>query len=135
MRLFYARNILGGVNTVKATFTSTNYHPWLAVYEYKGLSTTSPLDQTANAQGNGTAPSTGATPTTTSANELIFAGFGFPSPTSASELAGSGYTLLQRDGTGAGATESMLVTSTGSYTATFNLGASVNWSAVVATFK
>jgi len=135
LRLYYARNILGGVNTVKATITTTSYHLWLAVYEYKGLSTTSPLDQTSSAQGRSAAPTTGATPTTTSANELIFAGFGFPSPTSASQSAGTGYTLLQRDRTGAGATESKLVTSTGSYTATFNLGSSVNWSAVVATFK
>ena len=45
-RLFYAKNILGApANTVTATFSSTNNHPWLAIYEFKGLSTTNPLDQ------------------------------------------------------------------------------------------
>jgi hypothetical protein len=136
IRLFYARNILGRANTVKATFSSANNHPWLAIYEYKGLNTNNPLDRTAHTQGRSTAPSSGATPTTTSANELIFSGFGFPANYSGSQTAGSGYTLIQNDkGGSAAANESRLVTATGSYAAAFNLGSSVNWCAVIATFK
>jgi subtilisin family serine protease len=135
VHVFYAKNILSGANTVKATFSSSNSHSWLAIFEYAGMNTANPLDKTAHAQGHSTVPSTGATPTTTSANELVFAGFGLPSSYTGTQTAGTGYTLVQNDtGTSPAATESMLVTSTGSYTATFSLNSSSNWSAVVATF-
>ena len=138
VRIFYARNILGGANTVIATFSGTNSHPWLAVNEYKGLSTTSPLDRTAAAQSSSatTTPSSGATATTTSANELVFAAFGFPASYTGTQAAGTGFAIVQNDtGTSPAATESMVVTATGSYTGTFTLSANANWSAVVATFK
>src|SRR4029077_7994180 len=137
VHLFYAINILGAAaNTVTATFSSSNNHPWLAIYEFNGLSITNPLDQTASAQGNGTAPSSGATPTTTSANELVFAAMGVPSSYSGTQTAGSGYSFLEQDtASSPAANESMLVTSTGSYTAVFTLSANTDWSAIVATFK
>ena len=136
VHLFYAKSIFGVANTVTATFSSSNNHPWLAIYEYKGLSTTTPLDQTAHGQGSNTAPNSGATPTTTSANELVFAAMGLPSSYSGTQTAGSGYSLLQNDtATSPASNESKLVTSTGSYTGTFNLGSSANWTAIVATFK
>jgi hypothetical protein len=135
VHLFYAKSVLGGANTVKAAFSSSNSHPWLATFEYAGLNAANPLDKTAHAQGRSTTPSTGATPTTTNANELVFAGFGLPASYTGTQTAGTGYTLVQNDtGTSAAATESMLVTSTGSYTGTFRLSSSANWSAVVATF-
>jgi hypothetical protein len=134
--LFYAKNSVAAANTVTATFSATNNHPWLAIYEYKGLSTTAPLDQTASAQGSSSAPSTGATPTTTSANELIFAGTGLPSSYTGTQAAGSGYTMLEK-GTGKApaGNESVLATATGSFTGTFTLSGSANWSAIIATFK
>ena len=133
--LFYAKSIFGGANTVTATFSANNNHPWLAIYEYKGLNTTSPLDKTAHAQGSSAAPSSGATPTTTSANELVFAAMGLPARYTGSQTAGTGFTLLQNDtGTSPAANESMLVTSTGNYTATFTLSNADNWTAIVATF-
>jgi hypothetical protein len=134
--LFYAKNILGGANTVTATFSGTNNHPWLAIYEYQGLSATSPLDRTSGAQGRSTAVSSGSTPVTSSANELVFAGVGLPSGYSGTETVGSGFVLGQRNtSTSPGATESALVTTTGSYTGTFTLSSSTNWSALVATFR
>src|SRR5205823_752558 len=45
IHVFYAKNIAGGANTVNAAFSSTNNHPWLAIFEFSGLSTTNPLDQ------------------------------------------------------------------------------------------
>jgi hypothetical protein len=136
VQLFYAKSILGAANTVKATFSASNNHPWLAIYEYKGLNTTNPLDQVAQAQGSSSAPNSGATPVTTSANELVFAGFGLPASYAGTQTAGAGYTLVQNDtSTSPGANESMLVTATGSYTATLSLSSSANWSAIVATFK
>ena len=135
VHLFYARNILGAANTVTATFSGTNGHPWLAVGEYKGLNTANPLDQTAHGQGSTSAPSV-VTPTTTSANELVFAGLGLPVSYTGTQTAGSGFTLVQNDtGTSPAATETMLVTATGSYTPAFSLSSSPNVSEVVATFR
>ncbi len=136
VHLFYAKNILGAAaNTVTATFSSTNNHPFLAIDEFKGLSTTNPLDQTATAQGNGSTPSSGATPTTTSANELVFGAMGLASTYSGSQTAGSGFTMLENDtASSPAATEFMLVTSTGSYTASFTLSSNPNWTGLVATF-
>src|SRR4029077_5278714 len=86
-----------GANTVTASYSGTNSHPWLAIYEYSGLSTTNPLDQTAKGQGSGTAVSTGATPTTSSANELVFAAAGFVNNYSGTVTAGAGYSLQQQN--------------------------------------
>ena len=136
IHLFYAKNSLGAPNTVTATFSSTNNHPWLAIYEFRGLNTINPLDQTASAQGSGTTPNSGATPTTTSANELVFAAMGLPSSFRGTQTAGAGFSFLQQDtSTSPAANESMLVISTGSYTATFTLGGSANWTAIIATFQ
>jgi hypothetical protein len=136
LHLFYAKNVAGGANTVSATFSGTNNHPWLAIYEYRGLSATSPLDRTSAAQGTAAAVSSGATGITSSANELVFAGVGLPSSYSGTETAGSGFILGQKNtSTSPGATESALVTATGSYAGTFALNSTTNWSALVATFK
>jgi hypothetical protein len=135
VHLFYAKSILGVANTVTATFSASNNHPWLAIYEYKGLNAANPLDQTAHAQGNSTSPNSGPTATTTSANELIFAAMGLPARYSGTQTVGSGYALLQNDtSTSPASNESMLVTSTGAYAATFKLSTADNWSAIVATF-
>jgi hypothetical protein len=136
LHLFYAKNVAGGANTVSATFSGTNNHPWLAIYEYRGLSATSPLDRTSAAQGTAAAVSSGATGITSSANELVFAGVGLPSSYSGTETAGTGFILGQKNtSTSPGATESALVTATGSYAGTFALNSTTNWSALVATFK
>ena len=122
--------------TVKATFSAINNHPWLAIYEYRGLSTTNPLDQTASAQGNSATPNSGATATTASANELLFAATGLPSSYSGTVTAGNGYTILRQDtNTSPADNEGVAVTSTGAYAATFSVSPSTNWSAVLATFK
>jgi hypothetical protein len=136
VHIFYAKSILGGANTVKATFSATNNHPWLAIYEYRGLSATSPLDQTARAQGSSSAPNSGATATTLSANELVFAGMGLPSTYTGTVSAGTGYGFLQRDtSTSPADNEAQGVSATGTYAGTFALSVSTNWSAIVATFK
>ena len=134
--IFYARNIKGAATTVTAAFSATNNHPFLAIYEYAGLSTTSPLDQVAHAQGSGTSVSSGLTPTTTSSTELIFAGLGMANNTTVTVTAGSGYTMLLQDtGTSRAASEGKTSSATGQFAGTFTLSGSTNWSAVVATFK
>ena len=134
--IFYAKKIAGGVNTVKATFSATNNHPWLAIYEYSGLNATSPLDQTAHAQGTSAAASSGATAMTVSANELLFAGTGLPAGYTGKATASGGFTLLQQEtGTSPADNEGEMVGSPAPYTAPFTLSSSTNWSAVLATFK
>jgi hypothetical protein len=137
IHIFYAKSIRGGANTVSATFSATNNHPWLAVYEYSGLSANNPLDRTASAQGTSASVSTGATATTTNANELVFVGTGAPATAySGTFTAGNGFTMLQKDiNTSKAANETKTVSSTGSYTGTFGLTSSTNWSAALATLR
>lgn len=136
VHIFYAKNVAGGANTVTAQFSSSNNHPWLAIYEYSGLSTTNPLDQTSHAQGNSAVGNSGMTATTSSANELVFAAAGLPASYTGTSNAGTGYTLLKQDtGTSRAANETALVSSTGSFATIFGLSPGTLWTAVVATFK
>jgi len=138
--IFYATSAASGPNTVTATFSASNTHPWLSVFEFTGVSA---LDQTAHAQGSSTSPNTGLTPTTTSNNELVFAGLGLPSASTASITAGTGFQVLLQDAppnTSRAATEGQIVSVSGQDAGTFTINANANcpncnWSAVVATFK
>jgi hypothetical protein len=136
IHIFYAKNIVGGANTVTARFSSSNTHPWLAIYEYSGLSTTNPLDQTGHAQGNGRVPNSGMTATTSSASELLFGATGLPSNHKGGVTAGTGYTMLLQDtGRSDAANEGAIVSSTASFATIFSLSRTADWSAVVATFR
>src|ERR1051326_7831993 len=136
VHLFYAKNIAGAPNTVTAQFSSTNNHPFLAIYEYSGLSTTNPLDKTANAQGSSAVANSGTTAVTSSANELVFAATGLPASYTGTATAGAGYAMLQQDtGSSRAANETATTSSTGSFAATFALNPSTNWTAIVATFN
>src|SRR5437867_3385386 len=77
MQLFYGQNIHGGANTVTAQFSSTNNHPWLAIYEYQGVDTANALDRTAHAQGSDASPSTDSV-VITGSPELAFIAAGLP---------------------------------------------------------
>ncbi len=135
VHVFYAANAAGGPNTVTATFSATNNHPWLAVFEYRGLVTVNPLDQTAHAQGNGTMATSGATGPTATASELVVAVMGLPASYKGTAVAGTGFTLQQQDtGTSRAAVEALVGTTTASYVGTFGLSPGTNWTAVVATF-
>ena len=132
--IFYAKNIRPGANTVTATFSGSNNHPWLAIFEYSGLSPTAPLDHTAHSQGSSAAPNSGAV-ATTKADELLFAAAGLPSSFTSTVTSGSGYSLLQQNTTTSrAASEGQSVTVTGTYAGSFSLSASANWSAALATF-
>jgi hypothetical protein len=135
VHIFYASNVAGRSNTVTANFPAANNHPWLAIYEYSGLNATNPLDRTAHAQGTSTSPSTGTTLSTTHSNELLFAGLGMVNNYSGTVTAGSGYALQRQDSNlSRAANETLLVSSTGSYSGNFTLNSVTNWSAVLATF-
>jgi subtilisin family serine protease len=137
IHIFYAANIAAGANSVTATFSGTNNRPWLALFEYSGLSVENPLDLTASAQGGDANPSSGNTAQTRSASELIFSGLGLPSGSSVSVSAGAGESILSEEAKAGGsraATEAETVASTGVFAATYTLSASANWSVAVATF-
>jgi outer membrane protein assembly factor BamB len=111
-QVFYASNILGGSNTVKATFSNAiNSFGIVYLHEYSGLATVSPVDVSASAAGTSASMSSGAV-TTTQANDLLFAA-------GASDITvshGTGFTARL---TGFGnLTEDRTVTTTGSYAGT-----------------
>ena len=131
--IYYAKNILGGSNTVTVTFNQAASFVDVRVFEYSGLSTTAPLDVTAAASGSGTTASSGPA-TTTAANELVF---GAAMTGGVIKAAGSGFTsrLITPDGD---IGEDKLVSATGSYTATAPVTAyagSTTWVMQMATFR
>ena len=133
--LYYAVNAKTGPDTVTASFSNTNAHPWLALYEYSGVNA---LDTVAHNQGVGSILSTGAAPQTSLATELVFTGFGFPAATSAAFVPGSGFTLDQQQpaqGWSRAATEVATVAVAGSYAGAASLNGKSAWAGVMATFK
>ncbi len=138
VHIFYTANVKGGANTVKAAFSATNNHPYLAVFEYSGVSTAAPLDQTAHAQGTSGNANAGPMPATTSANELVFAGLGMPASSTTTATAGSGFTMRQQDTPQYGSranTEDLTATTIANFSGSFGLNSTTNWSSVVASFK
>jgi hypothetical protein len=135
--LWYAANVNGGSVTVTAAFSAVSDDSAIAIHEYGGLASASPLDRTAGAGNDNTAPSSGATASTTQAAELVVGAVG-DDPNATTFTAGAGFTLRQRiiDGTVADiATEDKVVSTVGPQTATFTADQVAAWSCVVATFK
>ena len=95
------------------------------------------LDKTAKTSGGpSTAPSSGATATTTAASELLFGAIsdnfdGSP------YTAGAGWTKRLDSGSaaGRGMMEDQIVSATGAYTANATSTGSVLWTAIIATYK
>jgi hypothetical protein len=133
--IYYAKNIAGGSNSVTVTFNKAAAYPDIRILEYKGLSTTAPVDVTAGASGtsgSNTTVSSGAVATTAN-NELIF-GAGMTS--GGYSKAGSSFKaeVITQDGSIA---EDEVVSQTGRYGATATLGAygSQAWVMQMVTFK
>lgn len=96
-----------------------------------------PLDLTADAGGTSTSPSSGATGTTSQADELVFGAFDWVLVNSWGET-GSGFTGLsgsQASGDRKIENEYKVVSATGAQTADGALSASAAWNAIVATYK
>ena len=126
--IYYAANIVGGANTVTATFSQAAVAPDVRILEYRGVTT---LDVTAGASGSGTAANSGSA-TTTSANELIF---GANMVATLTRAAGSGFTsriITTPDGDLA---EDKIVTTAGSNSATATLNGSGPWVMQMVTFS
>jgi fibronectin type 3 domain-containing protein len=112
-QVFYASNVVGGANTVTATFSpAVDSFGILYIHEYSGIDTINPLDVTRSATGSARSVSSGAV-TTTNANDLLFSA---AASQSTMQTAGSGYTIRSRGLDNMTADRS--VTATGQYTST-----------------
>jgi hypothetical protein len=139
----YALNTNGaGPDTVTCNPPGTSDYITLVIVEESGMAQASVLDQTATAS-NGTtsssAVSSGTTGTTAQADEVLTACmlYDAPSNTTITETAPL---VLVRESEEQVATQSIAVgdrtlSSTGTYSAAWTLGAGANWAAGVATFR
>jgi len=127
--IYYAKNIVGGNNTVTVKFNQAASYPDVRILEYRGASTSSPLDAKAAASGSGTTANSGPA-VTTSANELIF---GAGTTGDIFTAAGPGFVSRMINVYG-NIAEDKNVTSVGSYSATATTSSSV-WVMQMATFR
>lgn len=138
LSLWYSPNITGGSgHTLTIAYNDAVGSAISCVLqEFSGIATASPLDRTISAQGTSTAPSSGATATTTQADELVIGLVGWAGATSTASL-GAGYTNLGQVALANASTavESKVVAATGAQTAAMALAASRDWAAICATFK
>jgi hypothetical protein len=138
--IFYKIAGSGESRTVTVTVSDSLSVLGLQIYEYSGIDTSSPLDQTNSSTGTSTSPSSGSV-TTTQANELLIVGMIIRAETDYSGWTNSfneqfdfqfqvGSTYVR---TYAGA--DCVVTATGTYSTTATTAASGAWRGQIATFK
>jgi fibronectin type III domain protein len=128
--IYYAKNIVGGSNTVTVRFSGSANYPDIRILEYSGLDTSNPLDVAGGGSGSGSPSSSGAITTTSPLEVLVAAN----TVTGLTNSAGSGFTqriLTSPDGDIA---EDEVVTASGSYTATAPLS-SGGWVMQIAAFR
>jgi hypothetical protein len=100
----------------------------------------SALDQTSTAEGNGTSPSSGATPVTTKRNEFLWAAIGYSTNDTASGAWSDGFmsggAAFTATGGGIGGVDNAYktVSSTGAYEAAKTGVTKDYWSALIATY-
>ncbi len=112
-QIFYATNIVGGADTVTATFrTSVTSFGVIYAHEYAGINILNPIDVTASATGSSTTLNSGSA-VTTSSNDLLF---GAGVSDNMVTAAGSGF--VSRDMAYGNITEDRIAASIGSYSAT-----------------
>jgi len=131
------------------TITHPSVTARAASYEvFIGINQTTPLDKTVSAVGSGTAPSSGATATTSQANEVIFGAFAYEGPLADTGVVGTGMTpdgyapFTWNATSGSGAVSNVcaphfyaLQTATNAQTADGTGFQSSDWVAMCATYK
>ncbi len=136
VEIWYAKNIIGNAsNIVTTNFNTTYIDRGIRVHQYSGCDTTAPLDQSAVGTGASATPTT-ASVTTTQADEVIVAGD--KTWFTRTHTAGASYTIRTILGgaePSVGDGEDRVVSSIGSYNASFTISASDWWAMVMATFK
>lgn len=136
--IWYAMNCAAGANTVSLTGGFGGFEA-IAVAEYSGVTTSPALDRTAvatDATGADLTPDSGATATTTQADELLV---GAIANQEAQSCVWGGSFTERYDGVPASRTVTLadrVVAATGAYGAAGTLaGGSPHWVALIATFK
>ncbi len=128
-QVFYAKNVAGGSNTVRASFaTAISSSADMYIHEYSGIDKADPLDANAVNKGTTAAMNSGSA-TTSNANDLIF---GAGASASTVNQAGSGFT--SRSTRFGNRIEDKNVTSAGPYNATANQNGNA-WVMHMAAFK
>jgi hypothetical protein len=133
---------LASGNTITCTHPSVAARA-MSANQFLGILSTAPRDQTVSATGSSTAPSSGSTPTTTQAAELLLGTVGVEGPTTETFTVGTSYTIAGRAGTSGGTAtnnitvnpEYRIVTATGTYSAGGTLSVSHLWGAAIVTYK
>jgi hypothetical protein len=129
--IYYAKNILGGSNSVIVTFSKSASFPDVRILEYSGADTSNPLDVVASANGSSASANSGSA-TTTAANELIF---GADTVETGNLTAGTSFTLRILTSPDSDLAEDRSVTTTGAYSATATLTSSGPWVMQMVAFK
>jgi hypothetical protein len=125
--IYYAKNIIGGTNTVTVTFNQPAAYADVRILEYRGVNA---LDVTAGASGTGTAANSG-TATTTGPNELIVGAMMVSSYTA---VVGAGFTGRIYTDIDSDLAEDMVAATVGPYSAAATSGGG-NWVMQMAVFK
>jgi chitodextrinase len=115
--IYYAADIAAAAantNTVTVTFAPAAVYPDVRIAEYRGIATVSPVDVTAAAQGSSTSSSSGAV-TTTNANDLLVGANTVQTNTTGAGTSFTSRVITNPDGD---ILEDLIVTSTGTYSAT-----------------
>lgn len=137
MDIWFGQVTNGGSSfALTIAFNSMVQNGRFVAQEFSGFSSTATLDKFAKANATSTSPSSGATGTTSVADELIVGLIARAGNNSSTISLGSGYSNLTNTATSAAAgMESMVVSSTGTQTATFSLSVSRAWLCAVLAFK
>lgn len=132
----YATNIIGGSNTVTATFGANVGYRMINIHEYSGVMSVSALDTSAsNIQATGTTATDGYTSTasTTSNNGDLIYGALFNTGTSTTFSAGTGFTA--RTNTSGFVTEDLVQSTAASKAATWTGAAARTYIATMVALK
>lgn len=134
----YAPNSNSGDTTITLTRSGGTGAFYLAVMEYSGGATSTPLDQNSNAKGTSTSPSSGSITTTEDA-ELLIGGYGQSVQFSGGDVftVDGGWTLVNELGTAAkyGKVYEQLEFATGTTDFGGTIAGTREWVAIIASFK
>jgi hypothetical protein len=135
--IYYAKNIRGGTNTVTFNTVKSGGQISMAVAEFSGGDTVSPLDRTAGTVGSGTAPSSGNM-TPSLAGDLVI-GSGTHAGNTVT-TAGSGFTMIAIPTEDSNthqplAMDYQVLSGSQAVSATFKLGTGYPWTQNGALFK
>lgn len=137
VQVWHADNVASGSTAITVTFSASVTNA-CAGHESSGLATSASFDQSSSGTGTDNSPNSGATPTTTVANEYLF-GFAAGGTDSAPWTAGTNYTLRESstNPNPGYASEDQIVSATGAYTATFTSSGAggTSWIAIITTYK